>query len=97
MLSDDFEWDDDKAAENERNHQGVTFGEAASVFGDPLAVGGPDDEHSDDEERSTLVGYSYCKELMRVTYTERNGRVRIISARRCTRSQQRGFRDGTYP
>lgn len=97
MVSDDFEWDDDKAAANVRNHQGVTFEESRAVFADPLAVGAPDDEHSDDEDRYTLIGRSAFGELVRVTYTERGHRIRIVSARRLTKSQQRGFRDGTYP
>ena len=44
----DFEWDEAKAASNERKH-GVTFAEAMTVFGDPLSVTGYDPHHADDE------------------------------------------------
>jgi len=40
-----FEWDENKAAENERKHKSVTFKEAAEVFLDANAVEDYDDEH----------------------------------------------------
>ena len=52
-----FEWDPEKALLNERKH-GVSFDEAATVFGDPLAVLMPDPDHSKLEERYLLLGLS---------------------------------------
>ena len=46
-----FEWDPRKAAHNERKH-GVSFEEAASGFGDPLALTFADPDHSDEEYRA---------------------------------------------
>lgn len=52
-----FEWDNEKAAANERKH-GVSFREASTVFGDPLAGTFPDPDHSHKEERWLTVGTS---------------------------------------
>lgn len=52
-----FEWDDQKAVENLAKH-GVTFGEATEVFYDPNAVEIEDVEHSFDEPRFVIIGYS---------------------------------------
>jgi uncharacterized DUF497 family protein len=72
----EFEWDDDKAATNWRDH-GVAFHEAIQVFRDTFAV-----ERIDD-----LIGM--CEGvILHVTYTERGERIRIISARRAERHEQ---------
>jgi uncharacterized DUF497 family protein len=52
-----FEWDAGKAAQNRRKH-GVSFHEAASVFGDPLAMTYQDPDHSTEEQRFITVGTS---------------------------------------
>jgi len=52
-----FEWDAGKAAQNRRKH-GVSFHEAASVFGDPLAMTYQDPDHSTEEQRLITVGTS---------------------------------------
>jgi uncharacterized DUF497 family protein len=52
-----FEWDPKKAESNARKH-GVTFDEASTVFGDPLALLMPDPDHSFGEERYVLLGMS---------------------------------------
>lgn len=78
-----FEWDDDKARSNEQKH-GITFEEASTVFDDPLAVIFDDPEHSDEESREIIVGYSNRSRLLIVSFTQRDPAVRIISARRAT-------------
>lgn len=82
-----FEWDDDKAAVNERKH-GVNFAEAATVFDDPLAAVFADPEHSDDEDREIIVGYSQRDRLLVVSYTSRPPNLRIISARRASSKER---------
>ncbi len=52
-----FEWDADKAEANFRKH-GVSFGEAATVFFDPLSLTIPDPLHSDEEARFVTTGLS---------------------------------------
>ena len=75
-----FEWDSKKAAANLKKHE-VTFQEAATVFGDPLAITFQDPDHSEDEERQITFGLSLQKRLIVVSHTERKGRTRIIRAR----------------
>jgi len=75
-----FEWDPKKAVTNLKKH-GVTFQEAATVFGDPLAITFPDPDHSTEEERHMTFGLSFQRRLIVVSHTERGDRTRIISAR----------------
>lgn len=89
-----FAWDPAKAAENIRKHRGVTFEEASTVFDDPFAVTMPDPEHSEGEERYLKLGYSTRQRLLVVSYTERQERIRIISARQATRTERRIYEEG---
>lgn len=93
-LSLGFEWDPAKAQENIRNH-GVTFEEAVTVFGDPFARIFDDPEHSSDEPREIIVGYSETERLLLVSFTERPPKVRIISARRATRRERQSHEQNT--
>lgn len=88
-----FDWDDAKAAANERKH-GVTFDEAASVFLDSLAVSGPDPDHSTGEARYVTFGMSGLGRLLVVAHTHRPGNIRIISARRVTRAERKLYEEG---
>ena len=82
----EFEWDEDKAAANWRDH-GVAFNEAIQAFRDTFAVERIDDREDYGEERTNLIGMREGV-LLHVTYTERGDRVRIISARRAERHEQ---------
>jgi hypothetical protein len=86
----DFEWDPQKAEENLKDH-GVAFGEAQTVFGDPLEVTIPDPDHSDGEFRFLSLGRSEADRLLVVSYTERGSRIRIISAREATPKERREY------
>jgi uncharacterized DUF497 family protein len=82
-----FDWDDSKAASNERKH-GVTFEEAATVLSDPRRLQYFDTAHSFDEDRENVIGFSYRMRLLMVVIYEREDEiVRIISARRATREE----------
>ncbi len=82
----EFEWDEDKAATNWRDH-GVAFHEAIQAFRDTFAVERIDDREDYGEERINLIGM--CEGvILHVTYTERSERIRIISARRAERDEQ---------
>jgi uncharacterized protein len=78
-----FEWDQRKAAANLRKH-GIAFTDAIAVFSDPLARIFPDPDHSEAEQRELIVGYDSTASLLYVSFVERRGNVRIISARRAT-------------
>jgi len=88
-----FEWDDAKAASNERKH-GVSFLEAASTFGDPLSMTIADPLHSMGEHRYVLLGRSVAGRLLVVVHVAPDvERIRIISARVATRSERRAYED----
>ncbi len=89
-----FEWDSNKAATNERKHKEISFHEAASMFGDPLAVSFSDLDSSEGEHRFLVFGVSRSNRLLVVSYTERSGAIRIISAREATRPEGRVYEDG---
>lgn len=87
-----FEWDDQKAVENLSKH-GVSFGEATEVFYDPNALEGRDAEHSFDEARFFIIGYSTSRMLF-VVFAERLGDViRIISARPPTLTERQLYEE----
>lgn len=88
----DFEWDDRKAALNVSKH-GVSFESAADAFCDPYARVVPDVKHSDYEERFFLIGMNYDARVLTVCYCERcaGSRIRIISARMPTKSEERQY------
>jgi uncharacterized DUF497 family protein len=88
-----FEWDPDKAAANEKKH-GVSFHEAATVFGDPLAITFDDQDHSVNEQRYITFGLSGLNRLIVVSHTDREDRIRIISARLMTRMEVRIYEEG---
>jgi uncharacterized DUF497 family protein len=88
-----FEWDAGKAARNLDDH-GVSFEEAASVFGDPLAATVADPDHSTDERRFITMGLALTQRLLLVVHTDRENRTRIISARRATRTEKKKYEEG---
>ena len=85
-----FEWDPDKAKANLAKH-GVGFLEAATVLGDSLSLTISDPGHSEGEQRFVSVGMSDRLRLLVVAHTEWGERIRIISARRATRREQRAY------
>ena len=89
----DFEWDPSKAVENLRKHA-ISFDEAATVFGDSLALTFADPEHSGPEERLLTFGLSLQNRLLVVSHTERRPRIRIISARRILRRERKIYEEG---
>lgn len=83
-----FEWDEKKAASNYRRHN-ISFTEAGTVFSDPLAEFYYDPDHSSDETRLIVVGYSNRRTLIFVSFVEKgDNTIRIISARHVTRSER---------
>ncbi len=95
-MSLQFEWDDAKAAANLKKH-GVGFDEALSVFADLLARIFDDPDHSDEEPREIIVGFSAKPRLLVVGFTERSGSVRLIHARRATKSEREHHEENTQP
>jgi uncharacterized DUF497 family protein len=84
-----FEWDARKARGNQRKHR-VSFDEACTVFDDSLARVFADEDHSNGEQREIIIGYSILDRLLLVSFAQRSrDRVRIISARKATRSERK--------
>jgi uncharacterized DUF497 family protein len=88
-----FEWDRMKAAKNVLWHR-VRFPEAASVFFDENAIFEADPDHSFEEDRYVVLGYSIRSDVLLVVHAIRGERIRIISARVATPSERRGYDEG---
>ena len=89
----EFEWDERKARANVKKH-GISFHDAATVFGDPLAITFPDPDHSEEEERSVTFGMSQSQRLLVVAHTNRDAGTRIISARLMTTKEKEIYAEG---
>ena len=89
-----FEWDEAKNRIN-RNKHGISFDEAQTVFGDPLALSRIDAKHSFNEERWLTIGMSCSGKSLLVAHQYRTTRgeewIRIISARRATAHERREY------
>jgi uncharacterized DUF497 family protein len=83
----EFGWHDAKAEANLQAH-GVSFDLAKTVFKDPFAVERLDDREDYGEERFVIIGMAEGHVVLFVAYTEREERIRIISARRATQHEQ---------
>jgi uncharacterized protein len=85
----EFEWNADKAEANLRKHR-IAFEAARRVFEDDFAIEWPDADLAYGEMRFVITGMVDGR-LLRVVYTERNDRIRIISARKATQHEQRQY------
>lgn len=92
MQAEFFEWDDDKAILNIEKH-GVSFEEAATVFEDVFSITERDEISSDSEGRFFTIGLSLIDRVLLVVHTERDERIRIISARKATRSERTTYEE----
>ncbi len=86
----EFEWDERKDKANQIKHD-VSFEEAATVFDDPLSLNFDDSEHSRGEERYIILGLSNQGRLLFVSHTDRNNKIRLISARLLTPKERRYY------
>ena len=87
-----FEWDDKKAQINIRKH-GISFEEASTAFADDLSITIEDPLHSDEEDRFILIGLSKASNTLVVVHVERGSVIRIISARKATKKEQRFYEE----
>ena len=90
----DFEWDGRKAASNLAKH-GVSFAEAVTAFRDLYGRVVQDPRHSHGEERLALVGRSERGRLLAIMFTEREDRIRLIRARKATRSERNDYEEAS--
>lgn len=87
-----FEWDAEKAKANLRKH-GVSFEEAATVYGDPLSITIEDPDYNGDELRFVIIGQSYLGRTLVAIHTERGDNIRIISARLATKRERQAYEE----
>ncbi len=90
-----FEWNKEKAERNLKKH-GVSFEEAKTVWNDYFYIDLYDEVHSVEEGRFLIVGESGEKRLLIVSYTERENRIRIISARELTPRERKDYEHGYF-
>ena len=89
----EFIWDEDKNKSNKKKH-GIFFDEASSVFYDEEAIEYFDPDHSDQEDRFLLLGMSAKLRLLVVCHCVREADIiRIISARKATRSEEKNYKE----
>lgn len=82
-----FDWDTRKADSNLEKHA-VSFEEAETIFLDPLSIWASDPDHSIGESRMIGIGLSSNGRMLVISFTERESRIRIISARKATRRER---------
>lgn len=89
-----FEWDENKNIINRKKH-GVSFEEAETFFFDENALLIDDPDHSQEEERFILLGFSRRANMLVVChcYRHKESVIRIISARKATAKEERAYND----
>lgn len=89
-----FEWDENKNRINKSKH-GIDFEEAVTVFYDEMAIVIGNTEHSGEEDRFLILGFSHLANLLVVCHCYRASDtvVRIISARKATASEAKQYDD----
>jgi hypothetical protein len=88
----EFEWDPRKAEANLFKHA-VSFDEGKTIFGDRRAVTIDDPGHSADEVRRLILGRSTRGRLLALSFTVRDERIRVISARIASRRERRQYEE----
>ncbi|CCI18868.1 MAG: BrnT family toxin [Microcystis sp.] len=84
----EIEWDNNKAASNLIKHK-IDFEDAKNIFLDPNRLE-REDKRDYDETRIQVIGI-VNQVVLFVVYTKRNGRYRIISARRANKNERRQY------
>lgn len=88
-----FEWDETKHQINIKKH-GLTFPEASTAFGDPMALDFDDPEHSEGEYRLLLLALTATSRHVVISYTWDQDTIRLISARDMTKREQKIYQEG---
>lgn len=87
-----FEWDDGKNRINRQKHK-ISFEEAQTAFYDEYGLLISDPDHSEDEDRFILLGFSRMANLLVVCHCYRQAEsvIRIISARKATTKERESY------
>jgi uncharacterized DUF497 family protein len=87
-----FEWDASKARSNIKKH-GISFEEATTIFGDPRAITIESLAVSSERRLVTIGRSSTGRYVIVVVHTDRNDRIRLISARPASRAERKQYED----
>jgi hypothetical protein len=95
MKSIRFSWDEQKNRANQKKHR-ISFDEAQTVFFDENAIEYFDPGHSVDEDRFLMLGIGFRLRVLVVSYSlrQRGSEIRIISARKATKKEQKVYFGG---
>ncbi len=94
LNSMNYEWDESKNISNRKDHDGVSFEEARTVWADPLLKELYDTDHSTTEERFIAIGHSEKSRILMVVFCERSAdTIRIISARKATSKEIKDYEE----
>lgn len=87
-----YSWDNAKDEINQKKH-GIEFREAMTVFDDDNALYKSDPDHSIDEDRFIIIGYSKTQKLLVVChcYREWDAIIRIFSARKASNEEKKDY------
>ncbi len=88
-----FEWSSDKAESNLAKN-GISFEQAATVFGDEDSLTIDDPKHPREERRLITIGRSHSVGILVIVHTERGDTIRIISARPANLKERRQYEEG---
>lgn len=88
-----YEWDDEKNASNFEKH-GIRFEDAIAVFHDIYALEVNDEFH---EGRTIRFGFNFYKGVLAVVYIDKDDFIRIISARKTTKSEEKQYAQRIRP
>lgn len=91
-LKTEITWNSVKAKSNRLKH-GVFFSDVEPVFYDPNAISFEDRE-SERETRFIVIGLDSLARLVVVAYTYRDSVIRVISARKASKTEQRVYEKG---
>lgn len=86
-MSDQFEWDEEKNLINIKKHQ-ISFTEASEIFNYPI-ITKIDNRYDYNEKREISLGKLNNEIIVVMVHTDRNKKIRIISARKANRNERK--------
>jgi uncharacterized protein len=84
-----FEWDKSKNQQNIQKH-GISFEEATEIF-DGVVFTSIDERYDYEEIREISIGSIQGVVIITVAHTDRNGKIRLISARKATPKERKTY------